>query len=91
MSNESVSKCPVMHTAVGSPSNLDWWPNQVNLKVLHQHGATANPMEPGFDYPAAFATIDLDQLTGLVACRLRPLRTADDSSGLAQRRHLSHL
>jgi catalase-peroxidase len=34
--SDSVSKCPVPHTAIGSKSNQDWWPNQLNLKILHQ-------------------------------------------------------
>ncbi|MEO8084783.1 MAG: catalase/peroxidase HPI [Ardenticatenales bacterium] len=55
-------KCPVPHTAMGSRSNQDWWPNQLNLRVLHQHSPLSNPMAADFDYAAAFATLDLDAL-----------------------------
>ncbi len=65
MNNES--KCPVMnpahrHTAAGALSNGNWWPNQLNLKILHQHSALSNPMESDFDYAAEFSSLDLDAL-----------------------------
>ena len=44
------------------PGNHDWWPNQLNLKVLRKHAAVANPMDEDFDYAAAFRTLDLDAL-----------------------------
>ena len=43
-------------------SNLDWWPNQLNLQVLHQHSPRANPMGDDYRYAEAFATLDLDAL-----------------------------
>ena len=51
--NNSGGKCPVMHGAIphakaGGRSNRDWWPNQLNLKILHQHSALSSPMRPGF-------------------------------------------
>jgi catalase-peroxidase len=46
----------------GGASNRDWWPKQLNLKILRKHPASANPMGEGFDYAAEFATIDLDAL-----------------------------
>jgi catalase-peroxidase len=53
-------KCPVMH---GAPrGNRDWWPHQLNLKILHQQSALSNPMTPAFDYAAAFKTLDLAAL-----------------------------
>ena len=63
----SAGKCPVLHGApkhatFGVRSNKDWWPNQLNLKILHQHSALSNPMDPGFDYAAAFKTLDLQAL-----------------------------
>ena len=63
----SAGKCPVLHGApkhatFGGRSNKDWWPNQLNLKILHQHSALSNPMTPGFDYAAAFKTLDLQAL-----------------------------
>ncbi|MEJ0028789.1 MAG: catalase/peroxidase HPI [Rhizomicrobium sp.] len=51
-------KCPVVHGVRGR-SNRDWWPNALNLKVLHQHSAEANPMGQSFDYAEAFKTLDL--------------------------------
>jgi catalase-peroxidase len=43
-------------------SNRDWWPNQLNLKILRKHSAVANPMDEDFDYAAEFKTLDLDAL-----------------------------
>ncbi len=53
-------KCPVAHTALGSRSNQDWWPNQLNLRLLHQHSPLSNPMGEDFDYAAEFAALDLE-------------------------------
>jgi catalase-peroxidase len=55
-------KCPVMHGAKTGRSNRDWWPNQLDLRPLTQHSPQANPMEPGFDYAAAFQRLDLAAL-----------------------------
>jgi catalase-peroxidase len=57
----STGKCPVMHgtTNLGMRSNKDWWPNQLNLKILRQNSALSNPMGPAFDYAKEFKTIDL--------------------------------
>jgi catalase-peroxidase len=60
-------KCPVIHgdqgkAIVGGRSNRDWWPNQLDLSILHQHSERSNPMGDGFDYSAAFKTLDLDAL-----------------------------
>jgi catalase-peroxidase len=43
-------------------TNRDWWPNQLDLSVLHQHTPVSNPMDPDFDYAAEFKTLDLDAL-----------------------------
>ncbi|MHC5064860.1 MAG: catalase/peroxidase HPI [Planctomycetota bacterium] len=43
-------------------TNRDWWPNQVNLQILHQNSPAANPMGPDFDYAAEFAKVDLNAL-----------------------------
>ncbi|MDA1093563.1 MAG: catalase/peroxidase HPI [Acidobacteria bacterium] len=59
------SKCPVMggaHTHTGTTANLRWWPNQLNLKVLHQNSPMSNPMDEGFNYADEFKTLDLDAL-----------------------------
>ncbi|NDI87049.1 catalase/peroxidase HPI [Undibacterium crateris] len=63
MSNEA--KCPFsgsarQQTVAGAPSNADWWPNQLNLSILHQHSARANPMGEDFNYAEAFKQLDLD-------------------------------
>ncbi|MCY4078450.1 MAG: catalase-peroxidase, partial [Acidobacteria bacterium] len=58
--SKSGGKCPVLgHTAAGAAGNLQWWPNQLNLKVLHQNSPAADPMGRAFDYPAEFASLDL--------------------------------
>jgi catalase-peroxidase len=55
------SKCPVAHPAEVR-SNRDWWPNQLDLRVLQQNSPMANPMGEDFDYAAEFKTLDLDAL-----------------------------
>ena len=57
MSNES--QCPFHHAAGRGTANRDWWPNQLNLDVLHQHTAKADPMGAGFDYAKEFKKLDL--------------------------------
>jgi catalase-peroxidase len=54
------SKCPVAHGAGKSYTNVDWWPNQVNLKVLHQHSPLSDPMGKEFNYAEEFKTLDLN-------------------------------
>ena len=56
------STCPVMHTSNKAQSNRDWWPNQLNLRILHQHNPSGNPMDADFDYKAAFKSLDMDAL-----------------------------
>jgi len=63
MSNES--KCPFSggahkHTVAGAPANANWWPNQLNLKILHQHSSKSDPMGEDFDYAEEFKTLDLN-------------------------------
>jgi catalase-peroxidase len=60
----SAGKCPVMHspTSFSVRSNRDWWPNQLNLKMLHQNSALSNPMGEGFDYAKAFKGLDYKAL-----------------------------
>ncbi len=63
--NGDISQCPVMggarkHTAAGAWTNASWWPNQLNLKILHQHSPLSNPMEKDFDYAAEFKSLDLE-------------------------------
>ncbi len=54
------SKCPVPHAAGGGTSNRDWWPNQLNLKILHQHSPLSNPMGEDFNYAEEFKKLDLE-------------------------------
>lgn len=68
---DDISKCPVMgqvhspsarHTAAGATSNSDWWPEQLNLKILHQNSRKSNPMGEGFDYAEEFQKLDLQAI-----------------------------
>ena len=56
------SKCPFNHAAGGGTTNRDWWPNQLNLKILHQHAPQADPLGEGFDYAQAFKSLDFQAL-----------------------------
>ena len=59
------TKCPVMHGSVttpAAPTNAGWWPNQLNLKILHQNSSLSNPMGPVFDYAEAFEKLDYQAL-----------------------------
>jgi catalase-peroxidase len=60
----SDKQCPVMHhhTQAGGPSNARWWPNQLNLQILHQHSERSNPMGERFRYADAFKGLDLAAL-----------------------------
>jgi catalase-peroxidase len=58
------SKCPFKsgalgHTAAGATANAHWWPNQLNLKILHQHSPLSDPMDKDFNYAEEFKTLDL--------------------------------
>jgi len=59
---KNAGKCPVMHTTVGTKSNRDWWPNQLNLKILHQNSALSDPMGEAFNYAEEFKKLDLKAL-----------------------------
>ena len=59
------TKCPVSggargHTAAGAQTNAAWWPNQLNLKILHQHSPLSDPMDKEFNYAEEFKSLDLD-------------------------------
>ena len=67
MDKNDLSKCPVMHGAVtkagkGGTSSRDWWPNQLNLKILNQNARKSHPMGADFDYAAEFKKLDLEAL-----------------------------
>ena len=94
-------KCPVVgggrehqRTVMLSMSNQHWWPNQLKVKVLHQHSPLSDPMGPKFNYAEEFKTLDLDavvgdlhalmtDVAGLVAGGLRALRPVLHPHGLA--------
>ena len=65
--DQSAGKCPVVHgapkhTTFAGRSNRDWWPNQLNLKILHQNSSLSNPMGRDFNYAEAFKKLDLEAL-----------------------------
>ncbi|MGO9764481.1 MAG: catalase/peroxidase HPI [Myxococcaceae bacterium] len=64
MSENTASKCPMSggNTSIGAASNQGWWPNQLNLRVLHQNNPHADPMDEGFDYAKAFKSLDFKAL-----------------------------
>ena len=64
---QTESKCPALggphrHAAAGTTSNQHWWPNQLNLKILHQNSSLSDPMGREFNYAEEFKTLDLDAL-----------------------------
>lgn len=64
MSDSKAGKCPVMHgghTAMGK-SNMDWWPNALNLDILHQHDNKTNPLGPDFNYAEELKKLDVNAL-----------------------------
>ena len=56
--DESAAKCPVAHRTAAR-SNRDWWPNRLNLQILHLHSPLSNPMAEAFDYAKEFKSLDL--------------------------------
>jgi catalase-peroxidase len=58
INEETESSCPVVHSP-GGTSNRDWWPNRLDVSVLHQNSPQSDPMSAGFDYAAEFQTLDL--------------------------------
>ena len=67
MNNDTEGKCPVMHGSLSSnsstgTSNKDWWPNQLNLNILHQHDVKSDPMDPDFNYEEEFKKLDFQSL-----------------------------
>src|SRR6202790_1615407 len=81
MSTEA--KCPFIHTAAGATVNADWWPNQLNLKILHKNSPLSDPMDKEFNYPEEFRSLDLEA----VIKALHPLMpTSQDWRGPAPHR-----
>src|SRR5260221_5543738 len=62
--DENAGKCPVVHgtTNVGMRSNKDWWPNQLNLRILRQNSPQSDPMGKDFNYAEEFKELDLKAL-----------------------------
>ena len=63
------TRCPVAHgprrhTVAGAPTNAGWWPDQLNLKILHQHSSLSDPMDKEFDYAKEFKSLDLNAVIG---------------------------
>src|SRR6202011_3237298 len=56
------AKCPFHHGSSASTTNRDWWPNQLNLNLLHQHSSLSDPMGEKFDYAREFKTLDYQGL-----------------------------
>jgi catalase-peroxidase len=61
MNEETASTCPVVHST-GGTSNRDWWPDQLNVNVLHRNSPQGDPMGTEFDYAEEFKTLDLEAL-----------------------------
>ncbi|NRP88053.1 Catalase-peroxidase [Ensifer adhaerens] len=61
---ENAGKCPFPHgnTSVSARSNRDWWPNQLNLRILHQGSSLSNPLDKAFNYAEEFKKLDLEAL-----------------------------
>src|SRR5580698_3789853 len=66
-SNPTQAKCPFTgaggprkHTVAGGPTNAAWWPDQLNLKILHQNSTLSNPMDEKFNYAKEFKSLDLN-------------------------------
>ncbi|HJN92183.1 MAG TPA: catalase-peroxidase, partial [Dehalococcoidia bacterium] len=67
---DNADQCPVSgaRTAVGTPPNDSWWPNQLNLRILHQNPPLSSPMGEDFNYAEEFLTLDLDAVkTDIIA------------------------
>ena len=63
----ATGKCPIMHggntrMGGGGTKNMDWWPNQLNLKILHLNDKKSNPLDEGFNYAEAFKKLDLNEV-----------------------------
>jgi len=58
----SEAKCPFPHGGSPSRTNRDWWPNHLNLNLLHQHSSLSDPMHGNFDYAEEFKSLDYNAL-----------------------------
>ena len=60
--HSNITMCPVMHAKAGVRSNSDWWPNQLNVKILYQNSSKSDPMNRDFNYSEEFKKLDLKAL-----------------------------
>ena len=60
--HSNITMCPVMHAKAGVRSNSDWWPNQLNVKILYQNSSKSDPMSKDFNYSEEFKRLDLKAL-----------------------------
>ncbi len=60
--SDGTVRCPVIHTTFAARTNRDWWPNQLNIQILHQNPPLASPMGRTFDYAEEFGKLDLESL-----------------------------
>ena len=77
--DKNAGKCPVVHgtTNVGMRSNSDWWPNQLNLRILRQNSPQSDPMGKGFNYAEEFKKLDYQALKkDLATLMTRPPRSS---------------
>src|SRR5690348_34073 len=100
--DEKAGKCPVVHgtTNVGMRSNSDWWPNQLNLRILRQNSPQSDPMGKAFNYAEEFKKLDFKALKKDLAALMTErqvwwaaylgLYGAHDSHGMARCGHLPH-
>ena len=92
---KSAGECPFTG-GTRAHTNQDWWPNQLDIQVLHRNSDLSDPMGEAFDYAKEFKSLDLNAVIKdlhalmMVAGRLRPLRGLDDPHGMACRRYLPH-
>ena len=90
----SEAKCPISggahkHTVAGATANADWWPNQLNLKILHQHSAKSNPMGEAFNYAESFNLLLRPCEVSSRIAHAAILKVADDAFGaLLKHRHM---
>ena len=106
MSNHgSESESPVIPSPtpkrIRPRTNKDWWPDQLDLSILYAHSPRSDPMGADFNYAEEFKNLDVealkkdlfegdDDVAGLVAGRLRPLRAVLHPDGVARGRHVPH-
>ena len=74
----SASKCPVAHGGPRGRRNRDWWPDALDISVLHRNSALSDPMGEGFDYAKEFESLDLDAVIAKLLAR--PVKDRDNQA-----------